>query len=270
MFSGGKSGIDVKSYKSLSGYPYTNIFAFVAKASVTSTTDTLATTLTPLKALPHQQIVVPTRPYVASTSANDTLLGTGARLVLLTGLDSNFNVQEEVIALNGQTPVQTALTYIRIFEAVIINYGSNVNTLGDSVAVGDIYVGRTATFVVGVPNEPIIGILAADNDPNSRVGVFTVPDGYTALLKSITATTTPDVVDENFLFLTLALRVFGFGTNQWFKFTTFFFDSAFQYLPEYLFPIPPKTDIQIRVSSNSAKAKTASIETVLELKELRS
>jgi hypothetical protein len=269
MFSGGKSGVDLKTYKSLSGYPYTNQLAVVAKTTVTSTTDTLATTVTALKPLPHKQLTTATRPYVASTSANDTLLGTGARLVLVVGLDANYSIQEEVLALSGQTPAQTALTYIRIFELLILNFGSNVNALGDNVPVGDIYCG-TGTFTAGVPANPIVGILATDNDPNSRVGIFTVPDGYYALLKSIVATTTPDIVDENYLYLTLAIKLFGFGSNHWFKFAPFYFDSSFQYLPEYTFPLPPKTDIQLRVKSNSAKAKTASIEMVLELKELRS
>ena len=52
--------------------------------------------------------------FVSSTSADDNGTGTGARTILIQGLDEDYNEIEETITLNGQTQVATQLSYLRI------------------------------------------------------------------------------------------------------------------------------------------------------------
>lgn len=87
-----------------------------------------------IQALPTQDLwsgptarVVPTVASVldiASTSANDALAGTGMRQVLIRGLDANLLEIEEVVDLNGLTPVQTTLEYLRVNDAIGVTAGS--------------------------------------------------------------------------------------------------------------------------------------------------
>lgn len=83
--------------------------------------------------LPDGIKVYPSAAAVAdlvSANADDTALGTGARSVLVHGLDANFNEQEEVIALDGVTPVTTVNTWIRIFKLCVIDTGSGGMSAG--------------------------------------------------------------------------------------------------------------------------------------------
>ena len=42
---------------------------------------------------------------VSSSSTNDTAVGTGARTILVQGLDGDYNEVQEIVTLNGQTAV---------------------------------------------------------------------------------------------------------------------------------------------------------------------
>lgn len=61
---------------------------------------------------------------VVSASANDTVAGTGARYVLINGLDNDYNLIYETVALNGTTPVSTTKKYLRIYNARVVAAGS--------------------------------------------------------------------------------------------------------------------------------------------------
>lgn len=85
---------------------------------------------------------------ITSTNVNDTSVGSGARTLLLTGLDTNYNIQTEIITLNGQTAVDTANTYVAINNLQVIT------SSGESVVnLGTIYVSDdTDAHTLGVPN----------------------------------------------------------------------------------------------------------------------
>ena len=55
---------------------------------------------------------------VSSSDVNDTSAGTGARTVLISGLNASYNEASETIILNGQTAVTTVNTYIRMNRAI--------------------------------------------------------------------------------------------------------------------------------------------------------
>lgn len=108
---------------------------------------------------------------VSSTSASDTAAGTGARTVVVQGLDANYNEVTETVTLNGQTAVTMSASLLRVNYAYVATAGS-----GNSAA-GDIYIG-TGTVTAGVP-ATVYDIIKVDYN-NTTTGSYTVPAGYTA------------------------------------------------------------------------------------------
>lgn len=107
---------------------------------------------------------------VSSTSANDTSAGTGARTVVVQGLDADYNEVSEIVTMNGQTAVTMTASLLRVNYAYVLTAGS-----GNSAA-GDIYIG-TGTVTAGVP-ATAYDIIKLDYN-NTTTGSYTVPAGYT-------------------------------------------------------------------------------------------
>ena len=70
---------------------------------------------------------------VTSDSANDSVAGTGARVVILIGLDVNLIQQTETISIDGLTPVISTLKYLRMTTSIVIQAGSNGFNEGDII-----------------------------------------------------------------------------------------------------------------------------------------
>lgn len=107
---------------------------------------------------------------VSSASANDAAAGTGARTVVVAGLDANYNEYQETVVLNGQTEVLTVGSFIRVFRAFVVTAGSG------GTAAGVIYVG-TGTVTAGVPATVYASIPLGENQ--TQMAMWTVPAGYT-------------------------------------------------------------------------------------------
>jgi hypothetical protein len=110
---------------------------------------------------------------VSSTSANDTSAGTGARTIVVEGLDADYNEVSETVTMNGQTAVTMTKSLLRVNYAYVATAGS-----GNSAA-GDIYIG-TGTVTAGIPATTYEIIKFDYND--TTTGSYTVPAGYTAYL----------------------------------------------------------------------------------------
>ena len=110
---------------------------------------------------------------VSSSNAADASAGTGARTVLIQGLDNNYDEISETVTLNGQTAVTTTNSYLRINYATVATAGS-----GQSAA-GDIYIG-TGTVTAGVP--ATVYDLIKFNYNDTVTGHYTIPAGYTGYL----------------------------------------------------------------------------------------
>lgn len=90
-----------------------------------------------VKALPTSAATV----SLVSTSTADAAAGTGARSVLLDGLNANYERITEVVALNGTTPVSSSNSFLRLnlvrTTGVAGSSGANVGditaTIGGSV-----------------------------------------------------------------------------------------------------------------------------------------
>jgi hypothetical protein len=110
---------------------------------------------------------------VSSTNINDTAAGTGARTIVIEGLDADYNEITETVTLNGQTFVLTTAAFLRINYAYVATAGSSAS------AAGDIYIG-TGTVTAGVPATVYDIIKFNYNDTIS--GTYTVPAGHSAYL----------------------------------------------------------------------------------------
>jgi hypothetical protein len=110
---------------------------------------------------------------VSSADADDTSAGTGARTVLITGLDANYAVISETVTMNGQTAVTTTKSYLRINSMLVTTAGSSLAN------EGIIYIG-SGTVTSGVP-ATIYNVIAAGFN-NATSSQYTIPAGYTGYL----------------------------------------------------------------------------------------
>ena len=109
---------------------------------------------------------------VASTSANDkgtATAGTGARTVLLVGLDENLEVATETVTLDGQTAVTTTTTFAVVRKMQVTSAGTG------GVNDGTIWVG-TGSFTTGVPATHLNAMEAGTNI--SATALMAVPASF--------------------------------------------------------------------------------------------
>ena len=117
---------------------------------------------------------------IVSSSADDTSDGTGARTLRIFGLDSDFELQQEDITLNGTTNVTTTNTYMRVYRAYVLTAGS-----GDTNA-GVITINHTTTT-----SNVFASIQAGFGQ--THLSNYTVPSGFTGYLKRFHAS----ILDSN-------------------------------------------------------------------------
>lgn len=111
---------------------------------------------------------------VSSSSAADTnTSGTGARQVLVSGLDASYNVVNETVNLNGQTAVTTSASFFRINKITVVSVGNGLSN------AGTIYIG-TGVVAGGVP--ATIYNTVPVNANTSLSFSYTIPAGYTGFL----------------------------------------------------------------------------------------
>jgi len=87
---------------------------------------------------------------VVSTDANDTSAGTGARSVVIYGVDANYDAQTVVVTMNGTTPVVTTETWLGVNRMAIYLAGSGTVNAGTITA--------TATTDATIQSQMPIGL----------------------------------------------------------------------------------------------------------------
>lgn len=121
---------------------------------------------------------------VSSSSGNDDLVGTGAQKMKIYGLDSNWDLAEEEVDLDGQTQVTTDTSFIRVFRAIVTQAGTG------GVNAGVIYV-YTGAETNGVPDTATNIYTSVEIGDNQTLQcAYSIPRKYTALLKHVAASTT--------------------------------------------------------------------------------
>lgn len=103
---------------------------------------------------------------VSTSTADDIDSGTGARSIRIFGLDENLDEQQEDLELQGQTPVQTTNSYLRIHRMVITSAGSGEVNAGTITATAETDLTVTAEIAVG--------------QGTTQMAVWTVPRNKTA------------------------------------------------------------------------------------------
>ncbi len=192
---------------------------------------------------------------VSSTSANDTSAGTGARTVVVQGLDANYNEVTETVTLNGQTPVTMIASLLRVNYAYVATAGS-----GNSAA-GDIYIG-TGTVTAGVP-ATAYDIIKFDYN-NTTTGSYTIPAGYTAYL-SQGLFSTGQAGGSN----QVQGRLLSRGTNN-IRMTaalTTLNNGVANYVFEYPLSIPEKTTLEATAIGSSSNNAVSSMFILVLVKE---
>lgn len=180
---------------------------------------------------------------VSSSSTNDASAGTGARTVTVSGLDADYNEISELVTLNGQTPVNTTKSYLRVNRMIVRSAGSGGGN------EGVIYTG-TGTVTSGVPANVYATINGIESSNQTLMTLWTVPAGYTAYLLQYavsngTTSNTPAVCKIIF-----AVRPFGevFQSKDVKSLTTGMHVAETFAIPQR---IEEKSDIEVRAISSS-------------------
>ena len=171
---------------------------------------------------------------VSSSSANDTSGGTGARTVLVSGLDANYYEISETVILSGQTPVNTVNSYIRMFRAFVVTAGSG------GTAAGTIYVGG-GTVTAGVPATVYAEIALGENQ--TTMALWTVPAGYTAYISAGTFSAASNNV-AHYILGKFMFRPLGGVFRNAADITVN--SNVFRYEWDYPLALPEKTDLEAR------------------------
>jgi hypothetical protein len=150
---------------------------------------------------------------ILSSDADDAAGDTGARTVLVSGLNATYDEVSEVATMNGAGAVALVQTFLRVNRLSVVTAGSSLSNEGTITLR---VAGGGATMCVMAP---LTGV--------SHHGIFTVPHGHTLILQSIgpgtisagggyitvnIETRSNTVADSPFL-SRLTLDIWGFTTN---------------------------------------------------------
>ena len=80
---------------------------------------------------------------IVSTSANDDIVGTGVRQVVIFGVDENWDTVTEVVDMDGTTTVTTSNSFIGVNRMTIFTSGSALSNVGYITASA-----TTSTFAI--------------------------------------------------------------------------------------------------------------------------
>jgi hypothetical protein len=171
--------------------------------------------------------------------------GTNA-VVSIVGLGAGYVEQTELITLNGQTPVTTANSYLRINGMSALT-----GTVADSIYLG------TGTVTTGVPATVYARIINGNN--RTEAGVYTVPAGYEFYFDHGTVSHGSDSSNA-FITARLTYRLSGLLFQTGAKVTM---NNIFIHFPfAYPLLLPAGTDIETRAICS--KAQTNAVTTSLQ------
>lgn len=172
---------------------------------------------------------------VVSTSANDTLAGTGARTIVIQGLLNGYVPITEIINLNGTTPVTTLTPFFRIQHFAVIDAGAGRTNAGD------------ITFT-NAANTQTFDVMPATFSRRLTAG-YTVPDGKSAFLVGAFLYFGQDT-GSTLMTGYLVQREPAYPVDYTYAMTPSN-NSAIEYSLVYTPQIPDKSDIEFRAYGNN-------------------
>ena len=192
--------------------------------------------------------------FVSSSSTDDDITGTGARTIVVIGLDGDYNEITETVELDGQTQVETNASFLRIYRAFVASAGSG------GTAVGDIYIATTGESS-GVPTGTVYAKIRVGEN-QTLMALYTVPAGYTLYLTRGSISSGTETANK-FIIGRLSVRPFGGVFRTQAKVTLA--DGFIEFDWEFPLRVPEKTDLEARAqgSGNDSHQVAASFEGVL-------
>ena len=103
---------------------------------------------------------------IVSDSTDDDEGGTGCLTILVEGLDANYDNINEIVTMDGTTPVVTVLSYIRLKRLVALTAGSGERNVGTITATA------SSAATLQEQMDPLVGV--------SMSAKYTVPAGHTS------------------------------------------------------------------------------------------
>lgn len=173
---------------------------------------------------------------VKSDSTDDASAGTGARTVVIEGLDDSYDEQSETVTLNGTTNVATANTYLRINRMYVATAGSGEVNAGNITATANTDLTVTCRIDTGY----------ADNQTHSTR--YTVPNGKTALVLKWWGNlfiTDGDIGGRAEFWLRVR-ELNGAWRNILREYVAAYGAAAFEHHFDYPVNLPAKTDLYVR------------------------
>jgi hypothetical protein len=190
---------------------------------------------------------------IVSTSTDDDTGGIGAIQVIVQGLDTNWDEQQETVTLNGTGVVQLSNTYVRLFRAWVHEAGTSNTNIGDITAFA-----RSTGSGVTIGD---VGMFIGIGDGQTLQTIYTVPNNKTAyFLKGYVGLATDAKTAENGTFRWLMklndgvngawlvqgeMGLVNLGAGNW----------QYEYgVPAG--PLPERTDIRIALTTASSTFDT--------------
>ena len=167
---------------------------------------------------------------LVSNNVNDSISGTGARKVVVYGLDNQYNEIFEIVELNGTTPVPLINSYFRNFRMIVIDAGSTGS------AQGKISLQNSGTIYASILN----------GNNQTLMGVYSVPANHTAYIISASSSSSSGKS------VTGSLYVRPFGQVFQCKYRYNLYQNFARLDLTVPFIIPEKNDIDIRASSSAS------------------
>jgi len=182
------------------------------------------------------------RMSIVSTSINDSApSGSGAHLIFIEGLDNSFNLIQEIVALNGTTPVLTVQTFIRINSVLVITSGGAATTSN----LGNITL--TAEVALTLQRSVTIG------EGRDNWSHYTTPVG----VDSIAYQAFISVGKNDECEIILSSKLADSPESTWTRGTKLFMHESPAVLAGTRFAIPPKIDTKLEIVAISNNPRAA-------------
>lgn len=134
---------------------------------------------------------------VVSDDAADTAAGTGARTIVISGLDATFAAITETVIMDGVTPATTIQSFLRVNDIVVLTAGTSQWNEGTILITGnstaDIYsalaptvsISRTGRYTVPLGKKSRV-ILISTNASKATQGAAAIIDVFGYIRPSTT------------------------------------------------------------------------------------
>lgn len=178
---------------------------------------------------------------VSSSSAQDGVGGTGIRTLYIEGLDANYNLQNEIITMNGVGIVLTTKSYIRVFRAYGVICGTSFTSVGNINITNN--AGTNQLLIINA------------GDSQTLMTMWTVPANYVLYLTAGTFSTNSNK-GARVSFFTRQLD--GGTLYPWrIRYRSFIFSGNNNFPFSIPFVIPAKTDLEVRVLTPVSAGNTS-------------